>query len=68
MITHLKMHAPRFQLQDTYELKVLLCRFNMEARSTVAALFNTWAKKPAFQDPKRLLSKVNRQLCMMIPL
>ncbi|KAG0585848.1 hypothetical protein KC19_2G043800 [Ceratodon purpureus] len=32
--------------------------FNMEARSTVAALFNTWARKPAFQDPKRLLSKV----------
>ncbi|XP_024395416.1 ATP-dependent DNA helicase SRS2-like protein At4g25120 isoform X5 [Physcomitrium patens] len=32
--------------------------FNMEARSTVAALFNSWARKPAFQDPKRLLSKV----------
>lgn len=30
----------------------------MEARSTVAALFNSWARKPAFQDPKRLLSKV----------
>ncbi|CAK9219309.1 unnamed protein product [Sphagnum troendelagicum] len=32
--------------------------FNIEARSTIAALFHSWARKPAFQDPKRLLSKV----------
>ncbi|XP_057852719.2 ATP-dependent DNA helicase SRS2-like protein At4g25120 isoform X1 [Cryptomeria japonica] len=32
--------------------------FNFEARSTVAALFHTWAKKRAFHDPKRLLDKV----------
>jgi hypothetical protein len=32
--------------------------FNIEARSTIAALFHSWARKPAFQDPNRLLSKV----------
>lgn len=32
--------------------------FNVEARSTIASLFHSWAKKPAFQDPKRLLDKV----------
>eukprot|EP00249_Psilotum_nudum_P004907 c18401_g1_i2 orf=382-825(-) len=33
-------------------------RFNTEARSYVAALFHNWAKKSAFQEPKRLLDKV----------
>ncbi|EFJ30134.1 hypothetical protein SELMODRAFT_409804 [Selaginella moellendorffii] len=32
--------------------------FNIEARSTIASIFHQWAKKSAFQDPKRLLMKV----------
>ncbi|CAM6107427.1 unnamed protein product [Calypogeia fissa] len=32
--------------------------FNIESRSVVALLFHTWAKKPCFQDPSRLVSKV----------
>ncbi|KAJ7536016.1 hypothetical protein O6H91_12G053800 [Diphasiastrum complanatum] len=37
---------------------VFLKGFNLELRSTIAAIFHTWAKKSAFQDPKRLLCKV----------
>ncbi|CAI9091956.1 OLC1v1027080C1 [Oldenlandia corymbosa var. corymbosa] len=36
-----------------------LRRFNVEDRGTVSQLFHQWAKKPAFQDPKRLLNKVS---------
>ncbi|KAI5076072.1 hypothetical protein GOP47_0008137 [Adiantum capillus-veneris] len=32
--------------------------FNVDARSMIALIFHNWAKKPAFQDPKRLLNKV----------
>ncbi|XP_077235157.1 P-loop containing nucleoside triphosphate hydrolases superfamily protein [Tasmannia lanceolata] len=35
-----------------------LRRFNVEERSTISILFHQWAKKQAFQDPKRLLDKV----------
>lgn len=33
-------------------------RFSLESRSTVAGMFYTWARRPAFQDPSRLLNKV----------
>ncbi|CAI8585071.1 unnamed protein product [Vicia faba] len=33
-------------------------RFNVEERSVVSHIFHKWAKKKAFQDPKRLLDKV----------
>ncbi|XP_024029713.1 ATP-dependent DNA helicase SRS2-like protein At4g25120 [Morus notabilis] len=35
-----------------------LKRFNVEERSIVSHVFHKWAKKQAFQDPKRLLDKV----------
>ncbi|RXH94807.1 hypothetical protein DVH24_024491 [Malus domestica] len=35
-----------------------LKRFGVEERSIISHLFNDWAKKQAFQDPKRLLDKV----------
>ncbi|XP_058207484.1 ATP-dependent DNA helicase SRS2-like protein At4g25120 isoform X2 [Rhododendron vialii] len=35
-----------------------LKRFNVEERGVVSHLFHQWAKKPAFQDPRRLLDKV----------
>ncbi|KAM4076961.1 hypothetical protein ACJW30_12G103600 [Castanea mollissima] len=35
-----------------------LRRFNVENRSVVSHIFHQWAKKKAFQDPKRLLDKV----------
>ncbi|KAM4069622.1 hypothetical protein ACB094_12G103200 [Castanea mollissima] len=35
-----------------------LRRFNVEDRSVVSHIFHQWAKKKAFQDPKRLLDKV----------
>ncbi|KAH6771248.1 P-loop containing nucleoside triphosphate hydrolases superfamily protein [Perilla frutescens var. hirtella] len=35
-----------------------LKRFSAENRAVVSHLFHQWAKKPAFHDPKRLLSKV----------
>lgn len=33
-------------------------RFKVEDRSVVSHLFHQWAKKQAFQEPKRLLDKV----------
>lgn len=36
-----------------------LRRFSVEDRSIVSHLFHQWAKKKAFQDPKRLLDKVS---------
>lgn len=36
----------------------LFHRFNVENRSVVSHIFHQWAKKKAFQDPKRLLDKV----------
>ncbi|KAH0935531.1 hypothetical protein HID58_012648 [Brassica napus] len=35
-----------------------LKRFDVEVRSVVSHLFHNWAKKQAFQDPKRLIDKV----------
>lgn len=35
-----------------------LFRFSTEDRAVVSHLFHQWAKKRAFQDPKRLLNKV----------
>ncbi|XP_071711461.1 ATP-dependent DNA helicase SRS2-like protein At4g25120 [Rutidosis leptorrhynchoides] len=35
-----------------------LKRFSSEERATVSHLFNHWAKKAAFKEPKRLLDKV----------
>nr|XP_010318187.1 ATP-dependent DNA helicase SRS2-like protein At4g25120 [Solanum lycopersicum] len=46
---------------DTLELcnsKIFLKRFNAEDRTVVSHLFHHWAKKPAFQEPRRLLKKV----------
>ncbi|WMV20034.1 hypothetical protein MTR67_013419 [Solanum verrucosum] len=46
---------------DTMELcnsKIFLKRFNAENRTVVSHLFHQWAKKPAFQEPQRLLKKV----------
>ncbi|GJV64031.1 ATP-dependent DNA helicase SRS2-like protein [Tanacetum coccineum] len=36
-----------------------LKRFSSEERATVSHLFNHWAKKAAFKEPKRLLAKVS---------
>lgn len=36
----------------------LLIRFKLEERTIVSHLFHQWAKKQAFQHPKRLLDKV----------
>jgi hypothetical protein len=33
-------------------------RFDVEVRSVVSHLFHNWAKKQAFQEPKRLIDKV----------
>ncbi|OAE25237.1 hypothetical protein AXG93_1420s1000 [Marchantia polymorpha subsp. ruderalis] len=45
-------------VQSCLRTNAFLKGFSIEARSVVAGLFHTWAKKPSFQDPKRLLSKV----------
>ncbi|XVF54857.1 hypothetical protein PTKIN_Ptkin05aG0214600 [Pterospermum kingtungense] len=37
---------------------IFLRRFSAEERSIVSHLFHQWAKKPAFQEPRRLLDKV----------
>ncbi|KAK4363511.1 hypothetical protein RND71_018752 [Anisodus tanguticus] len=38
--------------------KIFLKIFNAEDRAVVSHLFHQWAKKPAFQEPQRLLKKV----------
>ncbi|KAI4351193.1 hypothetical protein L6164_005572 [Bauhinia variegata] len=38
---------------------LIFYRFTIEDRSVVSHLFHQWAKKKAFQDPKRLLDKVS---------
>lgn len=46
---------------DTMELcnsKIFLKRFNADDRTVISHLFHQWAKKPAFQEPQRLLKKV----------
>ena len=34
------------------------CRFDVDNRAIISHLFHQWAKKKAFQDPKRLIDKV----------
>ncbi|XP_011003551.1 PREDICTED: ATP-dependent DNA helicase SRS2-like protein At4g25120 isoform X2 [Populus euphratica] len=43
---------------DSYNGNNFLRRFAVEERSVVSHLFHQWAKKQAFQNPKRLLNKV----------
>ncbi|KAL9335522.1 hypothetical protein Peur_072703 [Populus x canadensis] len=43
---------------DSYNGNIFLRRFAVEERSVVSHLFHQWAKKQAFQNPKRLLTKV----------
>ncbi|KAJ6889133.1 ATP-dependent DNA helicase SRS2-like protein [Populus alba x Populus x berolinensis] len=43
---------------DSYNGNIFLRRFAVEERSVVSHLFHQWAKKQAFQNPKRLLNKV----------
>nr|GLL28077.1 ATP-dependent DNA helicase SRS2-like protein At4g25120 [Ipomoea trifida] len=49
--------APKDSI-ETCNSNNFLRRFSTEDRAVVSHLFHKWAKKPAFQDPKRLLSKV----------
>ncbi|KAL2325055.1 hypothetical protein Fmac_024113 [Flemingia macrophylla] len=44
-------------LADANNSNAFLRRFSVENRSIVSHLFHQWAKKKAFQDPKRLLDK-----------
>ncbi|XP_026661928.2 ATP-dependent DNA helicase SRS2-like protein At4g25120 [Phoenix dactylifera] len=46
------------QLDEICPSNDFLKRFNIEERSIVSYLFHQWAKKKAFQHPKRLLDKV----------
>ncbi|XP_031259417.1 ATP-dependent DNA helicase SRS2-like protein At4g25120 [Pistacia vera] len=43
---------------EAYDGNSFLRRFSVEERSIVSHLFHKWAKKQAFQDPKRLVNKV----------
>ncbi|XP_043806045.1 ATP-dependent DNA helicase SRS2-like protein At4g25120 isoform X2 [Manihot esculenta] len=43
---------------DACNGNIFLKRFSVEDRSVVSHLFHKWAKKQAFQNPKRLLDKV----------
>ncbi|XP_068656555.1 ATP-dependent DNA helicase SRS2-like protein At4g25120 isoform X2 [Aristolochia californica] len=46
------------ELAEANSGNVFLRRFSVNDRSTVSHIFHQWAKKQAFQDPKRLLDKV----------
>lgn len=54
-------HSPSgsIELADICLRNNFLKRFNVEERSVVSHLFHQWAKKSAFQQPKRLLEKVS---------
>ncbi|XVE63827.1 hypothetical protein DITRI_Ditri07aG0051700 [Diplodiscus trichospermus] len=43
---------------ETFSRSNFLRRFGVEERSIISHLFHQWAKKQAFQEPKRLLDKV----------
>uniref|UniRef100_A0A2C9UKE4 UvrD-like helicase C-terminal domain-containing protein n=1 Tax=Manihot esculenta TaxID=3983 RepID=A0A2C9UKE4_MANES len=43
---------------DACNGNIFLKRFSVEDRSVVSHLFHKWAKKQAFQNPKRLIDKV----------
>ncbi|KAJ6375232.1 hypothetical protein OIU77_000249 [Salix suchowensis] len=43
---------------DSYNGNIFIRRFAVEERLVVSHLFHQWAKKQAFQNPKRLLNKV----------
>ncbi|KAK1261462.1 hypothetical protein QJS04_geneDACA008675 [Acorus gramineus] len=46
------------ELAESCLASTLLRRFNVEDRSAISHLFHQWARKKAFQDPKRLLDKL----------
>ncbi|ESQ54792.1 hypothetical protein EUTSA_v10024258mg [Eutrema salsugineum] len=52
--------ATEESIEAAYALhgNIFLKRFDVEVRSVVSHLFHTWAKKQAFQEPKRLIDKV----------
>ncbi|CAN8325862.1 unnamed protein product [Cochlearia groenlandica] len=52
--------ATEESIEAAYALNgnTFLKRFDVEVRSVVSHLFHNWAKKQAFQDPKRLIDKV----------
>ncbi|KAG9439935.1 hypothetical protein H6P81_020100 [Aristolochia fimbriata] len=47
------------ELAEANSGNMFLQRFHVNDRPTVSHLFHQWAKKQAFQDPKRLLDKVS---------
>lgn len=47
------------ELTDVYLGNKFLKRFSLEERSIVSHLFHQWARKQAFQLPKRLLDKIS---------
>ncbi|KMZ66201.1 hypothetical protein ZOSMA_2G02110 [Zostera marina] len=51
-------HSNSNDFSEPFAGNSFLKRFNVENRSTVSLIFNQWAKKPVFQNPKRLLDKV----------
>ncbi|CAI5459501.1 unnamed protein product [Closterium sp. Yama58-4] len=40
------------------QLSILVMGFPTEHRASIAAIFHSWARRPAFQQPSRLLAKV----------
>ncbi|XP_075111265.1 ATP-dependent DNA helicase SRS2-like protein At4g25120 [Nicotiana tabacum] len=52
------MSKESIDTMELYNSKSFLKRFNAEDRAVVSHLFHQWAKKPAFQEPQRLLKKV----------
>ncbi|KAG1354352.1 ATP-dependent DNA helicase SRS2-like protein [Cocos nucifera] len=55
----INLSSVSMELDETCLGNNFLKRFNIEERSIVSYLFHQWAKKQAFQHPKRLLDKVN---------
>ncbi|OVA14954.1 DNA helicase [Macleaya cordata] len=52
------MRNESIEFVEAYNGNSFLKRFNVEDRSVVSHLFHQWAKKKAFEDPKRLLDKI----------
>ncbi|PSS33225.1 ATP-dependent DNA helicase SRS2-like protein [Actinidia chinensis var. chinensis] len=55
------VHDPSTESMESMEAcngNGFLKRFSVEDRAIVSHLFHQWAKKPAFQEPRRLLDKV----------
>nr|XP_019705328.1 ATP-dependent DNA helicase SRS2-like protein At4g25120 isoform X1 [Elaeis guineensis] len=55
----INLSSVSMELDETCLGNDFLKRFNIEERSIVSYLFHQWAKKQAFQHPKRLLDKVS---------